>query len=656
MKSNECYRLRQILRNNVSNVWTDLFEKKCILNGDDSIRLLFDKLFAETVLQRQNTISAVDLVEIESTINSKINGFLDEDMENNQTNTMEIDSEVDGVRNYVLLKALTQAFKNPDFPINEEFCGKNCFLNCMDYQLIDIIRSKEYKLFVMFWNELTSRIDGSFGPVHEFLGPNYKLVSSFHRKLKNMLNVYQIKHMSSNINFKSNSTFDSQYDGPEFTTRILNFLIDRNGNKKCIPLKSIHSWQKHISQVNEIIWTNWFLQENKFNYNQTLFGFAQESSNKIIEEIKYINSICNTNDRNETDEYLQEIVSKLITFSERAPQNNTETVYLTGIMDSLIGCLELCLSSSTIPLIDPVEKNNLKKKYIEEDIDHLSYMETSYEIMQKVMKYKYLGKEVVLNICDEIDFLKLKKKKYERKSAYRPTICLYKEMSEEIKHFFTTNGNSSNLMAIIDIVDETNQCFDEMKTHVSPLDITGVVKRLDLWITNSQRFLCHTLKKYSTYYKDFTQPIEYSLNTIRLGFESLKNVLQLRHNSIVKLSTGSYMNIESKIKEMLTNIIEFPTSSLNLHAESCPNSDLFHAILEHIDCSGSLYFSLLKAKITEIRYGVQKSGEIDKVTFEELNYVFKMCNQIWNNEEDKRRKSKENKDQLYTTMYVLLST
>lgn len=650
MKSNECFRLQQILRTYLPNVWTILLEKKTVSNGDDSIRHLFDNIFDEIVELKNTRPAQINMVEIESSIHSKINSFYNEDVEFNSTVEIEISTDVNAIRDYVLLKALIQTYKTPKFEVNEEFCKQNRFLNCMDYQFIDIINSKEYKFFVKFWDVLISRCKEGFGSVLNCLGPNYKLVSSFHRHLKNMFNVYSIKHMSININLKLNPKVDSQYDGPELTTRLLKFLIDQNGKKKDVPLKHLHTWREHVTQVNKILWSNWVLQRKEINHNRTNFKFAQDSSKKIIAEIEYINSICDLN-KDKGDKYVQKVVSKLIKFSDQTPHNNTETVYATGIMNSLIGCLELHLNNN-LCLIDPVEKNNLKRKYIEDDIEHLSYMKTAYEIMQKVMKYNYLGNEVVSNIDKEIDILELKKTKYQRKSAKRPEKCLYKEMSDEIKHFFVTNANSCNLMDIIDMVEEKNQYLSMMNNHTHQLEVSDVIKRLDLWITNSQTFLCHTLKKYSTYYKDFTQPIEYSLNTIRLGFESLKCVLEQKYNSVIKLSTGFYINIELTIKDILINILRFPTTSINLHEQSSKDNDLFHTILESVDSDSSFHFSLLKTKIKEIRNLIIKAKEIDKVTFAELNYVFKMCNQIWNEQEEKRKKSKENNEQLYTTMYV----
>ncbi|KAL5289670.1 hypothetical protein ACFFRR_009616 [Megaselia abdita] len=651
MISSECNTLKNDLRKKLANIWTVFFQKKTNLVGSNSIIQLLDELFAEIEERAKTKISEdIDIFAIESKINLSLNKFHNdyEDVEFNINDIIEDEFDVNAVRNYFLLKALTQAYKNPTLEINEKFCQQNSFLNCMDYQLIDIIRSKEYKLFAKVWHELAFRVNDNFSDVFNLLGSNYKLISSFHRNLQNMLNIYKIKQSSINNNTQTNhqTKSDLKYDGPEFTKRMLTFLMDETGNKKCIPLKSIHSCQNSITKVNQMIWSNWFLQQ--CNYNKNNFEIAQESSIKMLEEIKYLDKICHfVTDRK--DEDFKKIFDKLLICSKRLPQNNIDTVYLTGMMNSLTGCLELCLNSS-IPLIDPVEKNNLKNKYIEEDIDHLIYMKTSYKVMQKVMKYEYLGNEVTLNLCEQIGDLEVKKQKYQRKSAFRPKICLYGEMSAEIKHFLLTNGNPCNLMAIIDMVDEKKKCFD-IANNIKELEISDVIKRLDLWIINSQRFLSHSLSKYTVYYKDFTLPIEYALNTIRLGFESFKSVLQQKYNSIIKLSTGAFINMGLTVNEMLINIIEYPTTPINLYDEpSNHNCDLFHAILENADLSGSLYFNLLKVKMLEIRHTVTKYKKIDSATFNDLNYVLKMYNQIWKQEEEMRMKSKENSERLYTTI------
>lgn len=646
MKSSECASITAVLRKNLPYAWSVLLEKKTRLTGDNSIGPLFEKLFVEIVEQeRYRTSENISIDGLESTINSTI--LMNQGLDNNEI-VLEMDTDVNVIRNSLIFKALTQAYKHPDFDINMEFCKHSNFLNCSEYQLIDITSSKEYKMFIEFWRQLIIRIEENFVSIINFLGPNYKLISSFHRHLKNMLNEYNIKQITINNNFKSDLNVNSQYDGPEFTSRLLNFLVNSDGNKKCIPLKHLHAYQINISHINKMMWANWILQRHEYNHTTTQFDFALESSKKIIREIEYINSICSLT-REETDNYLQKIVVKLIAFSEQAPRNKTDIVYLTAVMNSLIGSLELHFSSFTA-LIDPVEKKKLKSKYIDEDIEHLSYMKTAYEMIQGVMKYKFLGKEITLNISNEIEKLEKKKEKYRRRSAFRPQICLYKELCEELKHFFTTNGNFCNLITIIDMVEKAYQCLDTEKENMNKLDITGIIRRLELWITNSQRFLSHTLKKYCTYYKDLTQPIESSLNTICLGFESIKQVLQQKYNAIITLKTGTYLNIESKVKEVLINILKFPIEPLNLHENT---SDLFQYILENTDSSSTLYFILLKAKIKEIRNTTVKSKEIDNKTFTNLNYVFKMLNNIWNNEERNRKISKENHEMLYTTTYVL---
>jgi hypothetical protein len=44
-----------------------------------------------------------------------------------------------------------------------------------------------------------------------------------------------------------------------------------------------------------------------------------------------------------------------------------------------------------LPLVDPVKKNQLKTRYLNEDMDHLEKLLTSFKFMSIIMNYKNLG-------------------------------------------------------------------------------------------------------------------------------------------------------------------------------------------------------------------------------------------------------------------------
>lgn len=646
VKSVECDKLKQTLQDAFPDAWISLLEKKSPLNGNDVLRKPFEELF-EKITQRQKTITLeqFNLIEIESIITSQNHDLMNTEIIDDSTYYLDFDINIDAIRNHYLLQAITGAVDNTNFDLNQEFYKLDSFFDCNDQQLIQIIGAEEYKLFINIWVDLKRRISHDFQQAFNFLGSNYKLISTFYKKISNMVNVLLIKNVRINNmisqNFESNCNNKSYYNGPEFTNRMLSFLIDDSGNSKNIPLKFLSTWQKNISELNEMIWVNRPLRNvaiSKLNFEKSLF-----LSEKLLAEMKYIEGRLKLNEKEDTG--FQKLVSKLIECSKRIPKNNTETTYTTAILNSIIGSLELCLST-VLPLIDPVKKQELKKEYNMENIDHLKYMKNAYELIQSVMKYKNLGNEVTLKISEQIEILELKSQKYQRKSAFRPQKSLYRDMTEEIKHFLLTNGNPSGLLSIINLIDEQIGYFNMPNKSMKELDIDSIVKRLNLWITNSNRFLFHTLKKYNTYYKDFTEPIEHSLNSIQLGFESLKYILQRKHNSIIKTPTGSYMNISSNLKDILMNLIEFPTQSINLQ----DNNASLKIILENVDGGGILYFSFLKVKIKELQNSITKSKELDDYVFAELYYVFRMCNKIWNDEEENRIKIKQQNESLYTTM------
>lgn len=623
------------MRKHSSNSWSELIDKKIILPDNNEMTQLFN-IFVSNIQEKEigDEIENLDLTSLKNNILNDISEL------NIKEHQMEIeDINIYAIRNYFLRKAVTRSFIHSDLIINTDFCEETKLLNFNDYQLIDVLCSNEYLDFFKLWKVIISNIN-DFEIVHYSIGSNYKLVSSFQRDLQNLFNLYCNKYIitTNQITDISKIKADFNYNGPDFTERMLSILFSENGKEKEIPLNCLHLWKSKVCEIYEVCWSNLYLQHSDYDISMSSYVKSIENSQKILSEITFAQSNCNLSVDNELTLYFkcfQELVFKLTTNINKTSENHHETLFLTSLNNVLIGSLELCLTNIT-SLIDPVEKNRIKKEYIFEDIDILNDLHSSYKLFQTIMNFNGLGQELDQEISKQIEVLEDKKQKYDKKLAIRPKECLYGAVTEEIRYFLTSNGNPKNLLSLIDLVESKYKALHE--NEKCP-EISDLNKRLDLWITNSQMFLHQLTTKYASYYKDLTRPVECALNTICFEFQRLKYVIQEIYFSNLK-------HIDTHFQEFINNLIQFPSTNIL----KVDNIFQVRNMFKTISSNEELYLKLLKVKIIEIRNLISLTGVIDQSVFNDLKFVFKILNELWKNEEQKKMEVQKENESLYTTM------
>lgn len=214
-----------------------------------------------------------------------------------------------------------------------------------------------------------------------------------------------------------------------------------------------------------------------------------------------------------------------------------------------------------MPIIDPVEKNRLKKLYNEEDEVHIKQMLSVYDAFKISMNYQGLNEEMLVHLRSKLADIELRKSKFSKKVALRPNECMYGDLVRDVNHFLTICCHPKILNSLIASVEETLSYHLDNKTATEHLqNVDEIVKKIDLWINNAQQFRYHTLNKYSAYYRDFLTPIESSLTTLRFGFVGLQSCLIRSRDSICLKSNGTYFDInkDGELTSLLRPLIQFP--------------------------------------------------------------------------------------------------
>lgn len=291
-----------------------------------------------------------------------------------------------------------------------------------------------------------------------------------------------------------------------------------------------------------------------------------------------LKALLETHTKNAGDHLSSTIGSVSTANLTSSSQRNTET-HMASLIDALIGAIELNLLSY-LPLLDPVEKNRLKKLHTEEDSTQFTQLITAYEFMRITMSYRGLATDSIGQLRTKLDTFHQRQKRLAKKVALRPDHCLYGHLVRDINHFLRTCCHPRSLAELLDAVEEV------LQPQASTFAVQEVIKRIDLWIANSSQFRHHTLAQYVGYYRDFLAPLENSVTMLRHGF------VGLRHCLVRRLEAPRARNAQDDIvAEVLENLVEFPSVRgltvlpHGINAQVATNVRQVLGRLEHIDAT-----------------------------------------------------------------------
>ncbi|XP_055839231.1 midasin [Episyrphus balteatus] len=598
----------------------------------------------------------------------------------------QVEFEMLPLREYFVNKFVSQimANKSRSIELNEFFIENISTLSTSSLELLQLTKNKKYQQLEGLFSEILNYIstietDGEFESLIQYLNVNFRLISTYNHLVTKACHSFMLNNLSTRsdacLNLEKTdlevaSTYT--YTGPPLSESVLKMLFHWDGSFKAIPLNNLQTWKSSLADMRQLVWNNGLLMTKRFDLSQSILEESLTKAKKLCVEVKYVQKLCQNMENENFSDYndnFQKLVSKLkVQCSKTQTEINAQlqpmlkshnNFYNASLIQSLIGTIELCLLTFT-PLIDPVEKNRLKKEYIVEDINCLTTLMTAYDFMKITMNYKNFGSEICNEIQSRLADLAKRQDKFSQKVALRPEVCLYSNLVQDITHFLKTNCEPNAMHSLLQLVDDSWQDCVDFKPSPDEsklLRLNETYKKLDLWISNSQRFINHTMKRYAGHYEDFLQPLECSVGLVRFGFEGLKVSLQQLQSSIVPNSIGIFSNLNenAKLGNLLTNIVEFPSASslqvfnVDRSKDMHENRSIVFSVLDRLEGSEFEYFRLLKSKILELKNRITISLDINEETFNELDFALNICNKVWQDEEERKRKQKAEEDSLYVT-------
>lgn len=360
--------------------------------------------------------------------------------------------------------------------------------------------------------------------------------------------------------FKDINSTQIFINGPLLTSNIISCLLHNNGTVRQTGLGEVNEWKIMLKKIRDMLWTNTETCDQKFDLLQNELINTRTKAETLLECVETVKGKCLSMENENFNDFNNDFWNLSEKLKEEILSCDVSRVKMWSknfIASSITSAIELNLLSY-FPLIDPVKKNRLKTRYIEQDIDHLERILSCYKLMSTILDYRNLGLADRKLLDKELISLNEKLSKHSKKVALRPEICVYNTMVKEVNHFLTSFCHPKQLLSLI-------TSFEVLSSSKNKTAITELMNKLDLWISNADNFMNHTLKKYNVFYRDFIAPIEFSITSLKNGFLGLRSLLQMGNNSIIAVNGAYYdCNENGELMEVMKELISFPGGKILL--------------------------------------------------------------------------------------------
>lgn len=273
-----------------------------------------------------------------------------------------------------------------------------------------------------------------------------------------------------------------------------------------------------------------------------------------------------------------------------------------SLIEILTGALELNLTVN-LQLIDPVEKNRLKRLYCEQDILHIKNLLFAYECMGSLMNYKHFGETIVNDLKSLLQESNLSMQKLNKKVALRPSHNAYSNLVNDVRSFLESHCTLTWFEEVV----KTTKCIENTYEFID---------KLSLWTSNSNKFLKSLSEKYGCHYRDITAPLEYGLTLITVGFYGIIDDLK-------KVALPKTLKVFGNAIELLPYITSF----------------------ENYD---ELFLKLMLSKLKDSINHINILKDLNQ-DFTSIWDLFKTFVGLWKKQEELLAKRKSEEESLYVT-------
>lgn len=487
------------------------------------------------------------------------------------------------IMEYFALRALNSILRKnvAHFQLNADFFKSIRSLDVTVLNAIRTVGTTQYASVESTWHQITNLLTDSDGIESVFtVVPQsiYRKLSSFMKMLDSRIFRFNYNSLTLNHQYLLNcSDTDTRPEAISTNSCALTVsaflsLFNEYGKSKSIGLGNLDVWTSTLTSISKSLWNNVETFQSHFAFEQTNLDYSKQCGRKLLKEVKFIQSIAEKKSSTQKSsiemefwavvDRLEKFVSMEIQSESKSTGSRFNQFYTAALIQSLMAIIELHLMTFT-PLVDPVEKNRLKKTYTEESQQHINRLVSAYDFMKIIMSYDGLGEQIIdESLRSKTKELKISLEKYSKKCALRPEQCMYSELVDQI-NFFLENGcrPNSQLQLIDDIDLMFNALNRQQRISSNELQMVDeIIKRID-WCTNTaESFERSTIARFATYYRDFTAPIESSVVMLKVSFRSLKQCLIKMRDTILMSKFGNKFIVGPEpLPTVIASLIEFPS-------------------------------------------------------------------------------------------------
>ncbi|KAH8401432.1 hypothetical protein KR009_005450 [Drosophila setifemur] len=654
LQSDEAHKWRSFLRSHTSGFQLKPFELTGSLKNE-TLQKALQRL--QTVLKETQEASILngfdvdlDLDRVKTLLNAETEEYIHPDGIASNSPPLLIAALREFFMQRLLMGTVREDFNEQ---VNPQYTEQLLTFNSNLWHCLKSLDSSVHAEITSAWIELKKELKDletgeQFGSLLERISSSYKGLRTYRRQYRNALQCYQLENLSTRLDcVQGPSGEDSTdissryaYQGPPLSGVFLSLICQPSGQLRSVPLSELQEWRTSLQQTRKLLWENSQLLGSRYSGRVNNLTVVQENASQLLGELEYVSHLSRQqqkpNDGFEScAKELQEIIVKLK--SDNVDQDSLTTAFDTALTNAFLGALELCLLTNA-PLIDPVEKNRLKNQYIAEDIDCLSTLTTAYDFMKIAMKYRHFGDEIYNQLEGRLKISHQRQQQLSQKLALRPEQCLYAALVQDLTHFLHSNGDCGVLHKMFLLLRAEWDNFKGQAASSAQLkSSTEALGKLELWLANAQRFVHHTLSRYTLYYQDFVAPIKCAVNQMRFGLESLKVIF-------ARVQQAGSISLAEQLQQTIGDIVQFPSQQPLV----IRNSKLY-GLLAELPHSEHDYFRLLKAKLSELSNYISLGSVIDETTFAAYDDALSVSNQTWQQEEQRRCQLKAEEESLYVT-------
>lgn len=479
------------------------------------------------------------------------------------------------IMEYFALKAINSMLRRNAhvYKLNINFFKNIRSLDVNVLKSVQLIASKNYRICELIWKwvEKTIRSENNLESVLAVMPqPIYKKIASFLKTLDSRILRFGYNSLALNHQFMLNSIENVKQEAMPVNSCVLTVtaflsLFNEFGKSKSIGLGNLEIWSSTLTSLSKLLWNNIEIFQNQFQYELSNIEYSLQYGRRLLAEIKYIQAIIEQSDSPKSQ--IQNEFLEVVALLEKKTQieynsNRFENFYASAVIQTLAAVLELHLMNFT-PLVDPVEKNRLKKSYVQENQQHLTNLTSAYDFMKIIMSYDGLGEQIIEeSLRTKHKQFAILLEKYSEKCALRPDVCVYAELVDQV-NFFLENGcrPNSQFQLIVDIDSAFNRLHGgDAITQQDIQNVDEIIKRID-WCTNTaESFERSTITRFGTYYRDFTASLESSVIMLKNGLRGMKQSLVKARELIftARFTNLANLNEMESLSSVLINLIEFP--------------------------------------------------------------------------------------------------